>query len=128
MAKQHLTPTGDGIHKLLTAEAEAAKIVAEARKVRGSCRVVNRQAGAPGVKACLCISTEHHRQPAAAPPPNQPQAKQERLKQAKAEAEREIAAYKAEREGAYQKKLAEVIMRGSRGEGEGHECLEVVCS
>lgn len=37
-----------------------------------------------------------------------PQAKQERLRQAKAEAEREIAAYKAEREGAYQKKLAEV--------------------
>lgn len=36
------------------------------------------------------------------------QAKQERLRQAKAEAEREIAAYKAEREGAYQKKLAEV--------------------
>ncbi|GBF97687.1 transmembrane ATPase [Raphidocelis subcapitata] len=34
-------------------------------------------------------------------------AKQERLRQAKAEAEREIAAYKAEREGAYQKKLAE---------------------
>ena len=35
-------------------------------------------------------------------------AKQERLRQAKAEAEREIAAYRAEREGAYQKKLAEV--------------------
>jgi hypothetical protein len=39
------------------------------------------------------------------------QAKQERLRQAKAEAEREIAAYKAEREGAYQKKLAEVRWR-----------------
>ncbi|KAI8473062.1 MAG: transmembrane ATPase [Monoraphidium minutum] len=34
-------------------------------------------------------------------------AKQERLRQAKAEAEREIAAYKAEREGIYQKKLQE---------------------
>jgi V-type H+-transporting ATPase subunit G len=33
--------------------------------------------------------------------------KQERLKQAKAEADKEIAAYKAEREGAYQKKLLE---------------------
>ena len=36
--------------------------------------------------------------------------KQERLRQAKAEAEKEIAAYKAEREGAYQKKLAEVCI------------------
>jgi V-type H+-transporting ATPase subunit G len=35
-------------------------------------------------------------------------AKAERLRQAKAEAEKEIAAYRAEREGAYQKKLAEV--------------------
>jgi hypothetical protein len=35
-------------------------------------------------------------------------AKSDRLRQAEAEAEKEIAAYKAEREGAYQKKLAEV--------------------
>jgi hypothetical protein len=35
-------------------------------------------------------------------------AKQDRLKQARAEADREIAAYKAEREGAYQKKVSEV--------------------
>lgn len=46
-------------------------------------------------------------------------AKQERLRQAKAEAEREIASYRAEREGAYQKKLAEVrrcvTMEGGRG-------------
>lgn len=35
-------------------------------------------------------------------------AKADRLRQAKAEAEKEIAAYRAEREGAYQKKLAEV--------------------
>ncbi len=35
-------------------------------------------------------------------------AKSDRLRQAKAEAEREIAAYRAEREGAYQKKIAEV--------------------
>lgn len=35
-------------------------------------------------------------------------AKAERLRQAKAEAEKEISAYRAEREGAYQKKLAEV--------------------
>lgn len=35
-------------------------------------------------------------------------AKQDRLRQAKAEAEKEIAAYKAEREGVYQKKVAEV--------------------
>ncbi len=35
-------------------------------------------------------------------------AKQERLKQARNEADREIAAYKGEREGAYQKKVSEV--------------------
>mmetsp|Transcript_35548 Transcript_35548/g.105068 ORF Transcript_35548/g.105068 Transcript_35548/m.105068 type:complete len:115 (-) Transcript_35548:120-464(-) len=34
-------------------------------------------------------------------------AKQERMRQAKAEAEREIGAYRAEREGAYQKKVSE---------------------
>ena len=39
-------------------------------------------------------------------------AKQDRLRQAKAEAEREIAAYRAEREGAYQKKLSEVRVNG----------------
>ncbi|GAX81554.1 hypothetical protein CEUSTIGMA_g13952.t1 [Chlamydomonas eustigma] len=33
--------------------------------------------------------------------------KTDRLRQAKAEAEKEIAAYRAEREGAYQKKIAE---------------------
>ena len=38
-------------------------------------------------------------------------AKQDRLRQAKAEAEKEIAAYRAEREGAYQKKIAEVIVK-----------------
>jgi hypothetical protein len=37
-----------------------------------------------------------------------PTAKTERLRQAKAEAEREIAAYRAEREAGYQKRLAEV--------------------
>ena len=41
-------------------------------------------------------------------PCHPPTAKAERLRQAKAEAEKEIAAYRAEREGAYQKKLAEV--------------------
>lgn len=58
--------SGDGIQKLLAAEQEAQRIIADARK-----------------------------------------AKQDRLRQAKAEAEKEIAAYRAEREGAYQKKLAE---------------------
>lgn len=38
-------------------------------------------------------------------------AKADRLRQAKAEAEREIAAYRAEREGAYQKKVSEVRAR-----------------
>ncbi|GIL74372.1 hypothetical protein Vretifemale_4297 [Volvox reticuliferus] len=56
----------DGIQKLLAAEAEAQRIVGEARKAKG-----------------------------------------DRLRQAKAEAEKEIAAYRAEREGAYQKKIAE---------------------
>lgn len=37
-------------------------------------------------------------------------AKQERLRQAKAEAEKEIAAYRAEREGAYQKRIQEVAI------------------
>mmetsp|Transcript_36954 Transcript_36954/g.82165 ORF Transcript_36954/g.82165 Transcript_36954/m.82165 type:complete len:112 (+) Transcript_36954:110-445(+) len=59
-------PGADGIQKLLAAETEAQRIVAEARK-----------------------------------------AKQDRLRQAKAEAEKEIGAYRAEREGAYQKKIAE---------------------
>ncbi|KAL6753051.1 transmembrane ATPase [Haematococcus lacustris] len=58
--------SADGIQKLLAAETEAQRIVAEAR-----------------------------------------QAKSNRLKQARAEADREVAAYKAEREGAYQKKVAE---------------------
>jgi hypothetical protein len=35
-------------------------------------------------------------------------AKQDRMRQAKAEAEKEISAYRMEREGAYQKKVAEV--------------------
>jgi hypothetical protein len=42
-------------------------------------------------------------------------AKADRLRQAKAEAEKEIAAYRAEREGAYQKKIAEVISLGNAG-------------
>eukprot|EP00983_Pelagomonas_calceolata_P095009 1157954-Pelagomonas_calceolata.AAC.3 len=37
--------------------------------------------------------------------------KQERLREAKTEAEKEIAAYRAEREGLYQKKVSEVSMR-----------------
>lgn len=41
-------------------------------------------------------------------------AKAERLRQAKAEAEKEISAYRAEREGAYQKKLAEVGVHTQR--------------
>lgn len=61
-----VAPNSDGIQKLLAAEQEASRIVAEARK-----------------------------------------GKAERLRQAKAEAEKEISAYRAEREGAYQKKLAE---------------------
>eukprot|EP00775_Hariotina_reticulata_P009598 gene9598-9761_t len=61
-----VAPNSDGIQKLLAAEQEASRIVAEARK-----------------------------------------AKAERLRQAKADAEREIAQYRAEREGAYQKKLSE---------------------
>lgn len=64
--KMQVAPNSDGIQKLLGAEQEASRIVAETRK-----------------------------------------AKAERLRQAKAEAEKEIAAYRAEREGAYQKKLAE---------------------
>lgn len=44
-----------------------------------------------------------------------PAGKSDRLRQAKAEAEREIAAYKAEREGAYQKKVSEVRLTPLHG-------------
>lgn len=45
------------------------------------------------------------------PPPSPPAAKAERLKQAKEEAEREIATYKAEREAEFKRKVAEVSTR-----------------
>jgi hypothetical protein len=45
-----------------------------------------------------------------------PAGKQERLRQAKAEAEKEIAAYRAEREGAYQKRIQEVRRPAERPE------------
>ncbi len=43
--------------------------------------------------------------------------KADRLRQAKIEADKEIAAYKAEREGAYQKKVAEVCDGRAQREG-----------
>lgn len=53
-------------------------------------------------------------------------AKADRLRQAKAEAEKEIAAYRAEREGAYQKKVAEASVAASiaaaRRGGVGRRC------
>jgi hypothetical protein len=139
--------TGDGIQKLLAAENAASLIVAEARKVRLGLfgplptRCMQDASGRVFLIQCMRASTSaawgprrshaprsQTRQTAADRctlhrmcPPRPPQAKQERLRQAKAEAEREIAAYKAEREGAYQKKLAEVRSVGCA------VCLHSVC-
>jgi hypothetical protein len=134
--------TGDGIQKLLAAETAASQIVAEARKVRRGSGARRAATGAHAraprrvhPRPSSRRAHMHSRTPAAysppqttrspRPPPNArraplaaPQAKQERLRQAKAEAEREIAAYRAEREGAYQKKLAEVGGH-ARGWGRG---------
>uniref|UniRef100_A0A7S0RMW3 V-type proton ATPase subunit G n=1 Tax=Chlamydomonas leiostraca TaxID=1034604 RepID=A0A7S0RMW3_9CHLO len=60
------------------------------------------QPGADGIQKLLAAETEAQRIVS-----DSRKAKQDRLRQAKAEAEREIAAYRAEREGAYQKKLSE---------------------
>jgi hypothetical protein len=137
-----VAPNSDGIQKLLGAEQEASRIVAEARK--GAVSVQR----APRALPCIRCSTQHSERwifiqlqhcassctlvsPGAAMTPGQQHdlpllcwcdqpalaltdlvlltaAKAERLRQAKSEAEKEIAAYRAEREGAYQKKLAEV--------------------
>ena len=107
---------GDGIQKLLAAEQDAQAIVAKARKgvwrgvgvqgqraasqcrhawSRGSVRVsVRRLKPLPSR-----VLTAH-----AAPPPPRT-AKTERLKQAKDEAEREIASFKAEREAEFKRKV-----------------------
>lgn len=58
--------------------------------------------GADGIQKLLAAETEAQRIVTEAR-----RGKQERLRQAKAEADREIAAYRAEREGAYQKKVSE---------------------
>jgi V-type H+-transporting ATPase subunit G len=108
--------TGDGIQKLLAAETAAGQIVAEARKVRayapGGWPTVAAKSFAVSLLTCFISSCTQsrtkHSTPTTTPPLNQKQqAKQERLRQAKAEAEREIGAYKAEREAAYQRKLSE---------------------
>ena len=102
-----VAPGTDGIQKLLAAEQDAQRIVSEARK------------GVPCLPGTMYYSSVayaaswsdmeivpreqqlNYSMPRIA-------AKSDRLRQAKAEAEKEIAAYRAEREGAYQKKIAEV--------------------
>ncbi|MEW5316704.1 MAG: hypothetical protein WDW38_008056 [Sanguina aurantia] len=59
-------------------------------------------AGGDGISKLLAAESEAQRIVTEAR-----KAKADRLRQAKAEAEREIASYRAEREGAYQKKIAE---------------------
>ena len=80
----------DGIQRLLAAEQEAQKIVAKARK-----GTVDKQIWGKCFKAqrCDCLSCSD---------------KSERLKQAKREAEKEIQAYKQQREDAYQKRVKDV--------------------
>lgn len=58
--------------------------------------------GTDGIQKLLAAETEAQRIVSEAR-----KAKQDRLRQAKAEATREIEAYRAEREGAYQKKVTE---------------------
>jgi hypothetical protein len=188
-----VAPNSDGIQKLLAAEQEASRIVAEARK--GVCRQLEQQAAQPakqqgrsvsvsasakcmqqlmsillhqhvpskrrflsGLPSACCKASplfcrpniwvwdlnwllpQHYVELCAAPActcgtRRQPSTclhhrytwmphqifvlvsvcagKAERLRQAKAEAEKEISAYRAEREGAYQKKLAEVRLAAS---------------
>ena len=131
----------DGIQKLLLAETEAGRIVAEARKGGFlSCYkpAFSRERACRWPLVCVLasVSTEDapaRRAPASAarrekrardkrhpnphsltlslsfpPLTTKHTAKTERLRQAKAEAEKEIAAYRAEREAGYQKRLAEV--------------------
>ena len=94
----------DGIQKLLAAEQEAQRIVSEARKgdhlgfLRHACSSFSARSSI--TLACFCAD-------AYAGLVMIPAGKQERLRQAKAEAEKEIAAYRAEREGAYQKRIQE---------------------
>ena len=99
--------SSDGIQKLLAAEQEAQRIVAEARK--GVLLLGEVHAAAKG-RLCqpspALIITRSWRGLLA--PPLLNAGKADRLRQAKIEADKEIAAYKAEREGAYQKKVAEV--------------------
>ena len=89
----------DGIQKLLAAEMDAQRIVSDARK---SEPVNAYETCAHALWGCdvwewwLSFA-----------------GKTDRLRQAKAEAEKEIAAYRAEREGAYQKKVAEVRYNSS---------------
>jgi hypothetical protein len=134
---------GAGIQNLLSAEAEAGKIVAEARKVRGAVLLLppvgllhtqqQTHASATTMRNAIhqVARSTHLPCPARphATPSWPPQAKQERLRQAKAEAEREIAAYRAEREGGYQKKLSEVRaaakeVRSQRWSGHGVNALQ----
>lgn len=88
--------SSDGIQRLLAAEQEAQAIIAKARKgdairvASASCCFAN-----PGI-------TPTHT------------AKSERLKQAKAEAEKELAVFKAEREEQYKKRVAEVRVAVTR--------------
>ena len=79
----------DGIQRLLAAEQEAQKIVAKARK---GWRTFKRTVAMTRLQhPCLCCAD-----------------KSERLKQAKKEAEKEVAAYKQQREDAYQKRIKDV--------------------
>lgn len=81
----------DGIQRLLAAEQEAQKIVAKARK-----------GGRTLIRTLAIIRLQF------SPPLLHCADKAERLKQAKKEAEKEVAAYKQQREDAYQKRIKDV--------------------
>lgn len=86
----------DGIQRLLAAEQEAQKIVAKARK----------GIGRPPVDLLWLLNGRADLCPTAD--------KQERLKQAKREAEKEIQSYKQQREDTYQKRIKDVRLQPSQ--------------
>ena len=112
----------DGISKLLAAEQEAQKIVAAARKSARPnslhspltpclCDLLILRSCDQSVVCCgSCepVLVDDHRCDLHAPVPWVLAAKSDRLKQAKADADKEVAAYKAEREAAYKEKMASV--------------------
>ena len=97
----------DGIQKLLAAEQEAQAIVTAARQ---GTRATSVPPSSSSARALSRHQVEHHSH--LRPPFRTPSAeKSARMRQAKEEADAEVAAYRAQREATYQKMLAEVRAR-----------------